>query len=154
MVYGVQERGAHAFVVNRNVERAQTLAEELGARAVGVEALTAMRVDAIVNTTPLGMLPDVDSSPLEESQIPQDGLVFDTVYNPRRTKLLECAARRGCRTIEGVTMFVAQGARQFELWTGQKAPRELMTRVVLEELSKRNAKPSDSSGMLNGVTGR
>jgi shikimate dehydrogenase len=154
VVYGVKERGANTFVMNRNLERAQTLADELGARVLDLEAFAALHVDAVVNTTPLGMLPDVDSSPLEESQIPQGGLVFDTVYNPLRTKLLESAARRGCRTIEGVTMFVAQGARQFELWTGEKAPRELMKRVVLEELLKRNAKPSDSSGHMNGIAPR
>jgi len=137
---GVKERGARVSVLNRTRERAETLARETGATAVSFDDLPTLKLDAIVNTTPLGMVPNVDTSPLEENQIPNGGLVFDTVYNPLRTKLLEMAERRGCKTIEGIEMFIGQGVRQFELWTGQKAPRETMHRVVLEALKKRQAK--------------
>ncbi|MEI6235022.1 MAG: shikimate dehydrogenase [Planctomycetota bacterium] len=134
---GVKERGALVSVLNRTRERAETLAKEVGGVAVSFDDLAHLKIDAIVNTTPLGMHPNVDASPLEENQIPKDGLVFDTVYNPFRTKLLELAEKRGCTTIEGLSMFIGQGVRQFELWTGKKAPRELMHRVVLEALKKR-----------------
>ena len=137
---GVTERGARVSVLNRTRERAEQLARETGATAVAVEDLAALYFDAIVNTTPLGMFPNVDATPLAENQIPQGGLVFDTVYNPLRTRFLEWAEQRGCTTIEGISMFIRQGVRQFELWTGQTAPREVMHRVVLDALKKRQAK--------------
>ena len=134
---GVKERGARVSVLNRTRERAEALAKELGATVVSADELGALQIDAIVNTTPIGMYPNVDASPLEENQIPKGGLVFDTVYNPLRTRLLELAEKRGCKTVEGLEMFIGQGVRQFELWTGKTAPRELMHRVVLDALKKR-----------------
>ncbi len=134
---GVKERGARVSMLNRTRERAEALAEELGATVVSHDDLSALRIDAIVNTTPIGMYPNVDASPLEENQIPKGCLVFDTVYNPLRTRLLELAEKRGCKTVEGLEMFIGQGVRQFELWTGKAAPRELMRRVVLDALKKR-----------------
>ena len=134
---GVKERGARVSVLNRTRERAEALAKELGATVVSADELGALKIDAIVNTTPIGMYPNVDASPLEENQIPKGGLVFDTVYNPLRTRLLELAEKRGCKTVEGLEMFIGQGVRQFELWTGKTAPRELMRRVVLDALKKR-----------------
>ncbi|MCU0875256.1 MAG: shikimate dehydrogenase, partial [Pirellulaceae bacterium] len=59
-----------------------------------------------------------------------DVVVFDAVYNPRRTRLLQEAAETGCRTIEGIEMFLGQAYVQFELWTGHKAPREVMRQVL------------------------
>ncbi len=58
-----------------------------------------------------------------------------TVYNPLKTRFLRDAEKAGCRTIDGVSMLVHQGALQFELWTDRKAPVEIMRRVVLDELS-------------------
>jgi shikimate 5-dehydrogenase len=56
--------------------------------------------------------------------------VFDAVYNPRRTLLVAQAAERGCRVVEGMEMFLGQAMVQFELWTGQKAPAEVMRKVI------------------------
>ena len=75
----------------------------------------------------------------EESLVPpqllRPGLVvFDAVYNPRRTKLLQEAAAARCRTIEGLEMFLGQAYVQFELWTAHKAPRDVMRRVLEEKL--------------------
>jgi shikimate dehydrogenase len=61
-------------------------------------------------------------------------VVMDIVYNPLETRFLKDAAARGCQTINGVDMFVFQGAYQFELWTGQKAPVDVMQDAVLEAL--------------------
>jgi shikimate 5-dehydrogenase len=57
-------------------------------------------------------------------------VVFDAVYNPRRTLLLRDAAAAGCRVIEGTEMFLGQAALQFERWTGKPAPREIMRQVL------------------------
>jgi len=62
--------------------------------------------------------------------------VFDLVYNPPETRLLQLARARGCRTISGIEMFIAQAARQFEYWTGRKAPVGLMQRVARKELAR------------------
>ena len=64
-------------------------------------------------------------------------LVFDLVYNPLETPLLQEAHARGIGTIQGVEMFVHQGARQFELWTGKPAPEAEMLRVVLFALNNK-----------------
>ena len=138
VAFGVQERGARIFVLNRTRERAEALARDLGAQACSFEDFAALeRVDAIVNTTPLGMHPNVETTPLEKDQIPLGSIVFDTVYNPLRTKLLKLAEERGCRTVEGVSMFVRQGVRQFELFTGVRAPESAVREVVLVALQKR-----------------
>ncbi|MEM8495455.1 MAG: shikimate dehydrogenase, partial [Planctomycetota bacterium] len=63
-------------------------------------------------------------------------VVFDTVYNPLNTRFLALAESAGCRTIDGVDMFVRQAAAQFEAWTDRSAPRDAMRSVVLHRLSK------------------
>lgn len=75
----------------------------------------------IVNTTSIGMHPNVEDTPsdLPESFNPSQ-IVFDLIYNPLKTKLLEVAESQGAVTINGLKMFVVQGARSFELWTGNK----------------------------------
>ncbi|MGC2506884.1 MAG: hypothetical protein WA369_09510, partial [Candidatus Acidiferrales bacterium] len=90
--------------------------------------------DAIVNATPVGMHPAVGNSPLDAREL-NCRLVFDTIYRPRVTKLLELAARRGIETISGVEMFVAQGTAQWEIWTGERAPVEAMRRAVVQALA-------------------
>jgi 3-dehydroquinate dehydratase/shikimate dehydrogenase len=74
--------------------------------------------------------------PIEESQL-NAGLVFDMVYNPLETPLLKLAVSRGIPVVSGIEMFVQQGARQFEIWTGKPAPEAEMLRVVELELRKR-----------------
>jgi len=137
VAFGVKQRGARVFIVNRTPERAEALAREVGGAPLSLANLTDFKPDVIVNTTPLGMHPNVDSTPLEKDQIPQGSIVFDTVYNPLRTKLLRLAEERGCKTIGGLEMFVGQGVRQFELWTNATAPRDVMHACVLKELRER-----------------
>ena len=62
-------------------------------------------------------------------------VVMDVVYNPLQTHLLRCARQKGCQTVDGLAMFVEQGAAQFELWTGQKAPFGAMDRVAREAMA-------------------
>jgi len=137
VAFGVKQRGARVFIVNRTPERAESLAREVGGAPMSIAKLVELKPDVIVNTTPLGMHPNTDASPLEKAQIPQGSIVFDTVYNPLRTKLLQLAEERGCRTIGGLEMFVGQGVRQFELWTKATAPREVMHDCVLKALRER-----------------
>jgi 3-dehydroquinate dehydratase/shikimate dehydrogenase len=81
------------------------------------------RCDLLINATPIGMYPMVDASPVHGT-IPANA-VFDMVYNPPITRLLRSAADQGKTVIQGTTMFLAQAARQFEIWTGHRAPAEV-----------------------------
>ena len=81
------------------------------------------RCDLLINATPVGMFPMVDEAPLQ-GPIPAD-VVFDMVYNPPITRLLSSARDQGKTVIQGTTMFLAQAARQFEIWTGHRAPSEI-----------------------------
>ena len=81
--------------------------------------------DLLVNATPVGMVPDSDASPLA-GDVPAD-VVFDMVYNPPVTRLLETAKQAGKTVIAGTIMYAAQAARQFEIWTGDTAPPGVYT---------------------------
>jgi len=84
---------------------------------------------------PVGMKPNVDSIPVEKKHLNKGMIVMDIVYNPLKTRLLKVAQDLGCTIIDGVSMFVFQGASQFELWTGKAAPVDLMRKTVLKTLS-------------------
>lgn len=89
----------------------------------------------VVNTTPLGMQgANQEISPLSQesiSTLPKDALVYDIVYKPQKTILLEYAEKRGLKTLNGFEMLVLQGAKAFELWTGQIAPVEIMRKNLI-----------------------
>lgn len=86
--------------------------------------------DMVVNATPIGMSPSVGETPIERGLIKPEHLVFDIIYNPPRTRLLEEAEAAGARTLNGVGMLVYQGAESFRLWTGMDPPEGVMMRAV------------------------
>ena len=145
VVHGLMEAGAARIVVlNRTFERAAVMISDLGGvpRAgvgpgpPGLEALpldpdtltaSVRAADLLVNTTSVGMWPNGDDSIWpEDVPVPPGLTVFDLVYNPLETKLLEQARRSGARAVGGLGMLVRQGALAFELWTGVEAPIEVM----------------------------
>jgi len=89
----------------------------------------------LINASPVGMHPNVDAMPIDSFE--GFTAVFDIVYNPIKTKLLEQAHLRKIKTVSGVGMFAEQAALQFELFTGHVAPRELMSQTVIEALEKK-----------------
>jgi shikimate 5-dehydrogenase len=93
--------------------------------------------DAIVNATPIGMFPGIERSPLTAREL-NCRLVFDLIYHPVETRLLQLAARRGIETVPGLEMFLAQGTAQWEIWTGERAPVAAMRRAVLDSLRAEN----------------
>jgi len=124
---------AETTIYNRTVSRGVKLADEFGATACGLDALSRMRAEIVINCTPIGMHPNVGGSPLE--RIPETvRVVFDTIYNPIRTRLLGAASDAGRQTVSGLEMFVNQAVAQFETWTDKPAPREVMRQVVLDRL--------------------
>jgi len=142
IVAAFAHHGATIVVYNRTVERAQQLAEEFsdthGAKVVAapLDNLVKSCCAVYINCTSVGMHPDTDATPAPDPPAcwGPDIVVFDTIYNPVRTRLLREAEAAGCRTISGVEMFTRQGAAQFELWTGRDAPRDVFERVMLEHL--------------------
>ena len=86
-----------------------------------------------MNTTPVGQYPEVDESPLREDQLEFE-LVYDLIYRPRRTRLLELAGRKGLRTISGMEMFVEQAALQFVAWTGNDPDRNMIEEIIFEAI--------------------
>ena len=139
-VFGLVDQGAEVFIVNRTHENAVALAKESKAKALKREHFADSHFDVLINSTPCGMAgtkqtlpPPFDNGAKELNA----SLVFDMVYNPLETPLLKLAKERGIPIVTGLEMFVQQGARQFEIWTGKPAPEAEMMRVVELELRRR-----------------
>ena len=128
-------RVAAISVANRSSERGEDLAASLGCAFIPLEGLNRIAADLLIQTTPVGMAPHGDECPVPESVLRPGMAVMDIIYNPLQTKLLAMASSRGCVTINGLSMFVHQGAEQFRLWTNLAPPVEAMTRAVLQTLA-------------------
>ena len=132
-VFGLKEKGAEVFVMNRTPEAGQKLARQAKAKNFKREQLAKTSFDVIINATPAGMAGSKTQSLLDSKEL-NTRLVFDLVYNPLETPLIKMARDKGIPVITGVEMFVHQGARQFEIWTGKPAPEDDMLRVVVHAL--------------------
>ncbi len=134
LVYGAVKAGAEVGIVNRTPERGLKLAGEFGAKFLIPSELVEFAPEVLVNTTSQGMTPHVNALPIAEEFLNSSMVVMDIVYNPLKTRLLRAAEKSGAVTVDGLEMFVGQGALQFELWTGGKAPLKVMRETVLEHL--------------------
>ena len=137
-------------IVNRTLTRAESLAELAERRGVPAVAIpldseqlsdAAAASDLIVNCTSLGMRhgPDEGAAPLLAQQIPGGSLVYDLVYNPMLTPLLQEAALAGAKTLGGIAMLVYQGAASFELWLERPAPVSVMMDAASAAMRAREA---------------
>jgi shikimate dehydrogenase len=133
--FGINQEGGRLTVINRSGQSGQKLADDLGCNFKLLGEVKELCYDVIINTTPVGMTPHEDKTPVKPELIKAGTVVMDTVYNPLHTRFLKDAADAGCAIIDGASMLVHQGAVQFELWTGEKAPVDVMRRAVLDELS-------------------
>jgi len=133
VAFALAESGAVVCICARRMKQAEALARVVGGEAVERPRLRREFFDAIVNATPVGMYPHSDRAPLCAEEL-NCRLVFDLIYRPRSTKLLQIASRRGIETVSGIEMFVAQGTAQWEIWTGERAPESAMRRAVLRAL--------------------
>ncbi len=134
-VFGLKERGAEVWILNRTSAKAQKLARQARARSIKRADLRKIAFDVIINATPVGM-GNTRDCPLKDDEI-QANVVFDMVYDPVETHLLQVARAKGIAVIPGVEMFVQQAARQFEIWTGKPAPAGDMLRAVTITLQER-----------------
>ena len=145
--FAISEDLDAVYIANRTEKRAIKLAKDLTnkmtIKAVGKNmSINTLKnlvndVDILINTTPLGMYPDIEGSPISEELLHKNLFVFDIVYNPLKTRLLKEASKIGCKTLGGLDMFVNQGALAFEWWTGKKPNLNLMKEKVVEFLGKK-----------------
>ncbi|MDE3179832.1 MAG: shikimate dehydrogenase [Acidobacteriota bacterium] len=127
--YALRGEGAGVFIAARREVVARQLARSVSAQVVPWGSAEGLDVDAVVNATPIGMSPNADTVPIDLARL-RVRVVLDMVYYPMETRFLAEARGRGITTISGLEMLVDQGARQFEIWTGQSAPRALMEQAV------------------------
>jgi len=144
ITFALADKGAELTIINRRQEfgwaidlsskLAQTFRREVNALELSDNNLTESigEADLLVNATTAGMTPDIENTPVAARFLRRGMLVFDIVYSPLETRLLREARQAGARTISGLDMVVAQGALSFELWTGQKAPVDIMKEAAIK----------------------
>ena len=134
--YGVKEKGGKLTVTyNKNKERGESLAKELDCELVHARDAGTRAIDVLINCSPVGMSPNITDSPFLARDFKEGMVVFDSVYNPLETRLLREAKSAGGTVIPGYELFINQAARQFELWTGQPAPIDILRELLLKKLS-------------------
>jgi len=127
-------------LISRRPGRAEPWLQGDDIRLAGYGEWTAWAEEAmlIVNTTPLGMEPDVDSCPIREDEKEwlADRICYDIVYKPQRTKFLQLAEEAGGETLGGLDMLINQGSRSFELWTGKPFPIDKVKQAIYDKLNE------------------
>lgn len=145
--FALARAGCPIVIANRTRERAVELCEGLravfgdgAAEVVGLDEEELVdrvgAADMLVNTTSVGMHPDVDGIPIPPDLLHSKLLVYDLVYNPLQTRLVSEALARGAKAVTGIGMLVYQGALSFELWTGLPAPVDVMREAVVQGVQK------------------
>jgi 3-dehydroquinate dehydratase/shikimate dehydrogenase len=128
--YGLRERGARVTIYARDLHKAQTLAAEFNTQAADLADFNG-EADLVINCTPVGMRGHKeDASPLPAEALQNVRLVYDLIYNPLATRLLQEANAAGCQTLGGLAMLLGQAAEQFRLWTGTAAPLVVMRQTA------------------------
>ena len=136
VVYALVNDGWEVTVAARRIEQAQQLKshfEGVKAMELNLQTFQSSNLQLLINTTPIGMTPHTDRSPLPENvTLPKDTLIYDLVYNPRETKLVRDACSQGRSATTGLGMLIEQAALSFELWTGQNPSRDILYASVVE----------------------
>ncbi|HUS44494.1 MAG TPA: shikimate dehydrogenase [Phycisphaerae bacterium] len=135
MAFGLADAGAEVTITDIDPKRAESLARDAGASTCPIDATQDQPCDILLNCTPVGMHPNTDASPVPKKMLREELVVYDAVYNPAETRLLREARAAGCRTVAGINHFIRQAVEQFELWTGQSAPVQMMRETVLSALA-------------------
>ncbi len=131
-LYGVISKGAKVIIFNRTVEKATELAKEFSCDFASLEHLEKIKdMDIIINLTPASMN---NASLVDKSFLTNRHVVLDAVYSPFETKLLKDAKEKGATIIHGTEWLLYQGLAQFEMFTGHKAPEDVMRKVIMEHI--------------------
>jgi len=133
---------AEIVMVSRNPDRLEKTngSTHLVLTDYNAWAAYADEASLIVNATPLGMSPNTDSSPIEDSEteLLSDKTCYDIVYNPLNTKFLKQAKSSGAETIQGIDMLIYQGSKSFEKWTGKEFPVPLVKKELKKHFNEKN----------------
>lgn len=132
VIYGLKQKGVITHIFNRTIEKAENLKEEFGLD--GAHLLDDLDIisemDIIINTTSVGMVPNIGVSPIPQESIKSNHFVFDIIFAPKDTKLLQYAKAKRAKVIYGERMLLYQAAEQFKLFTGIDAPFGMMERSI------------------------
>ena len=134
IAFGIGHQGGKVTLTDIDAARAAALGRDLGAEVMSLDALEHCPATILVNATPVGMEPDIDGIPINPDLLGRFATVMDIVYQPLQTRLLREAENRGAGTIDGLQMLIHQATAQFELFTGQPAPAEVMARAAYQGL--------------------
>ncbi|MDY1591055.1 MAG: shikimate dehydrogenase [Methanofastidiosum sp.] len=140
IAFGIANRQGEVIISNRNEKKARELSKNLGAETVLWEDRNDVEFDILVNATKIGMAPEDNNCPMEDSFFTKDlsGItVFDAVYSPLETRLLTRSREQGAKIANGLDMYIGQAMAQFELWTGIKPSSEKMEKFSKEALDMR-----------------
>ncbi|MFZ1397320.1 MAG: shikimate dehydrogenase [Candidatus Promineifilaceae bacterium] len=142
VAYGLAQSGARVHILARRIAQAEQLVADLrpylpqatlASHSLDLlpEAAATVTAPLIINSTPLGMTPNEEGSPWPDRLLfPPNAVLYDLVYNPRLTRLMQQAEAAGCQAINGLGMLVQQGAKAFFLWTGQQPDTAVMRRTI------------------------
>lgn len=138
IAYGCALEAAEVGVYNRTCSKAEDLVSDLNQEFGGgnkvYELKDVKKAEILINATSAGMHPNTNEIPIDSKLLHKKLTVMDIVYTPLETKLLKEAKKVGAHTVDGVEMFVNQGAESLRIWLGTEAPREVMREAVLGKL--------------------
>jgi len=138
IAYGIKSEKGSVTILNRSRDKGEQLARDLELNFRPLSECRHVKCEVVINATPVGMTPYVDDMPVPGDFLKKDMVVMDAVYSPLKTRLLKTAENIGCVTVDGISMFVFQGAKQFELWTGLDAPLEIMKMAVITAIEQKS----------------
>jgi len=133
--YGIMTEGGFPVIANRTEKKAELLALKFNCPLYALNEVGKVKADCLINTTPVGMYPNIDKSPVDKAALAGYKYVLDVIYNPLKTKMLKDAENSGCIILSGLAMFVHQGAEQIKLWTEREPDRALMKKTAADRLS-------------------
>lgn len=134
LVYSLKEFGADLHIFNRTTEKAEALADEFNVNTIEYRHIPNGKFDIVINCTPVGQLPDTESSLLHADQLKGVNVVMDLITYPTKTQLLKEAEKAGAEIISGERMLLFQACGQFEIWFGKNAPVDAMEKALYENL--------------------
>jgi shikimate dehydrogenase len=145
IAYSLIQEADELFILNRTVSEAKKLAETLkhkfdkkisaGSLSPEIIKEKIRATDILLNTTSVGMNPNINQSLIEPDNLESNLTVMDIIYNPHDTQLIKDAKAVGAKVVNGIEMLIYQGATAFEIWTGQQAPIPVMRKALLEQYS-------------------
>ncbi|KAM7249747.1 hypothetical protein ACFE04_000054 [Oxalis oulophora] len=133
LAFGAKTRGAKIVIFNRNYDRAKALAKAVSGEALPFESLDNFSPEngmILANASAIGMQPNSNQTPISKESLKAYELVFDAVYTPKNTRLLQEAAEVGAIVVSGVEMFIRQALAQFQLFTHGSAPEDFMRKLL------------------------